>query len=67
MARIRRQRCGVSCRPSAGEQRRMERMLDEISFEASDLSGQQIDIDAQYVRDKLADVVKDEDLTRYIL
>jgi ATP-dependent HslUV protease ATP-binding subunit HslU len=45
----------------------MERMLDEVSFEASDLSGQQIVIDAQYVREKLADVLKDEDLTRYIL
>jgi ATP-dependent HslUV protease ATP-binding subunit HslU len=45
----------------------MERMLDEISFEASDLSGQQIVIDAEYVREKLADIVKDEDLTRYIL
>ena len=45
----------------------MERMLDEISFEASDLSGERITIDAQYVREKLADVVKDEDLTRYIL
>ena len=45
----------------------MERMLDEISFEASDLSGQRITVDAQYVREKLADVVKDEDLTRYIL
>jgi ATP-dependent HslUV protease ATP-binding subunit HslU len=45
----------------------MERMLDEISFEASDLSGQQIVIDAQYVREKLTDVLKDEDLTRYIL
>jgi ATP-dependent HslUV protease ATP-binding subunit HslU len=45
----------------------MERMLDQISFDASDLSGQQIVIDAQYVHEKLADVVKDEDLTRYIL
>jgi ATP-dependent HslUV protease ATP-binding subunit HslU len=45
----------------------MERMLDEISFEASDMSGERITIDAQYVREKLADVVKDEDLTRYIL
>jgi ATP-dependent HslUV protease ATP-binding subunit HslU len=45
----------------------MERMLDEVSFEASDLSGQQIVIDARYVQDKLADVIKDEDLTRYIL
>jgi ATP-dependent HslUV protease ATP-binding subunit HslU len=45
----------------------MERMLDEISFEASDLSGERITIDAQYVREKLSDVVKDEYLTRYIL
>ena len=45
----------------------MERMLDEVSFEASDLSGQQIIIDAQYVRAKLADIIKDEDLTRYLL
>jgi len=45
----------------------MERLLDEISFEAPDLSGQQLVIDAKYVRDKLADIVKDEDLSRYIL
>ncbi len=45
----------------------MERLLDEISFDAPDLSGQQLVIDAKYVRDKLADIVKDEDLSRYIL
>jgi len=45
----------------------MERMLDQISFDAPDLSGQQIVIDAAYVQEKLADIVKDEDLSRYIL
>jgi ATP-dependent HslUV protease ATP-binding subunit HslU len=45
----------------------MERMLDQISFDAPDLGGQQIVIDAKYVQDKLADIVKDEDLSRYIL
>jgi ATP-dependent HslUV protease ATP-binding subunit HslU len=45
----------------------MERLLDQISFDAPDLSGQQIVIDAKYVQDKLADIVKDEDLSRYIL
>jgi ATP-dependent HslUV protease ATP-binding subunit HslU len=45
----------------------MERMLDQISFDAPDLGGQQIVIDAAYVQEKLADIVKDEDLSRYIL
>jgi ATP-dependent HslUV protease ATP-binding subunit HslU len=45
----------------------MERLLDQISFDAPELSGQEIVIDAQYVREKLADIVKDEDLSRYIL
>ena len=45
----------------------MERMFDEISFDAPDLKGRTIEIDARYVRDNLADVVKDEDLSRYIL
>jgi ATP-dependent HslUV protease ATP-binding subunit HslU len=45
----------------------MERLLDQVSFEAPELSGQDILIDAHYVRDKLADIVKDEDLSRYIL
>lgn len=45
----------------------MERLLDQISFDAPELGGQNIVIDAQYVREKLADIVKDEDLSRYIL
>ena len=45
----------------------MEKMLDEIAFTAPDLRGQEITIDAGYVQARLADVVKDEDLSRYIL
>jgi ATP-dependent HslUV protease ATP-binding subunit HslU len=45
----------------------MERLLDEISFEAPDLAEKSITIDAEYVRRMLADVVKNEDLSRYIL
>lgn len=45
----------------------MERLLDEISFDAPDMSGKVIVIDAKYVREKLKDFVEDEDLSRYIL
>ncbi len=45
----------------------MERMLDEISFNAPDMTEKKIVIDASYVRDKIADIVKDRDLSRYIL
>jgi ATP-dependent HslUV protease ATP-binding subunit HslU len=45
----------------------MERLLDEVSFEAPDLSGQSVTIDAAYVHRMLADVVKNDDLSRYIL
>jgi ATP-dependent HslUV protease ATP-binding subunit HslU len=45
----------------------MERLLDEISFEAPDLSTKTLSIDEAYVDRMLADVVKNEDLTRYIL
>jgi len=45
----------------------MEKLLEEISFEASDGTDKKKTIDAGYVRDQLADVVKDEDLSRYIL
>jgi ATP-dependent HslUV protease ATP-binding subunit HslU len=45
----------------------MERVLDEISFEAPDKKGQQFMVDADYVRKMLADIVKDQDLSRYIL
>jgi ATP-dependent HslUV protease ATP-binding subunit HslU len=45
----------------------MERVLDEISFEAPEKKGQHITIDAAYVGKMLADIVKDQDLSRYIL
>ncbi|PYX44111.1 MAG: HslU--HslV peptidase ATPase subunit [Acidobacteria bacterium] len=45
----------------------MERVLDEISFEAPEKKGQQITIDAAYVGKMLSDIVKDQDLSRYIL
>jgi ATP-dependent HslUV protease ATP-binding subunit HslU len=45
----------------------MERLLEDVSFDAPNMSGQQLVIDAEYVNAHLADVVKDEDLSRYIL
>ncbi len=45
----------------------MERLLDEISFDAPDMSGKTMVIDAKYVREKLKDFIEDEDLSRYIL
>ena len=45
----------------------MERLLETISFEASDKSGSHLTINAGYVDDHLAELSKDEDLSRYIL
>ncbi len=45
----------------------MERLLEEVSFDAPNMAGQELVIDAEYVHAQLADVVKDEDLSRYIL
>ncbi len=45
----------------------MERLLETISFEASDKSGSTLTIDAAYVDDHLAELSQDEDLSRYIL
>src|ERR1700739_1622178 len=45
----------------------MERVLDEISFEAPEKKGQQFSIDAAYVQKMLSEIVKDQDLSRYIL
>jgi ATP-dependent HslUV protease ATP-binding subunit HslU len=45
----------------------MEKLLDEVSFEAPSLAGREIVIDAEYVHARLAEVLKDEDLSRYIL
>jgi ATP-dependent HslUV protease ATP-binding subunit HslU len=45
----------------------LERLLDELSFEATEMNGQTVVIDAPYVQRVLASVVKDEDLSRYVL
>ena len=45
----------------------MERLLDEISFEGPDLKKKTARIDGTYVKKQLADIVKDQDLSRYIL
>ncbi len=45
----------------------MERLLETVSFEASDKSGSNVQINAGYVDDHLAELSKDEDLSRYIL
>jgi ATP-dependent HslUV protease ATP-binding subunit HslU len=45
----------------------MERLLENISFEAADKSGQAITIDAGYVDSQLSELAEDEDLSRYIL
>ena len=45
----------------------MERLLDEISFEAPDLKETEMEITADYVIDKLAEIIADVDLSRYIL
>ncbi len=45
----------------------MERLLEEISFRAPEMSGENVEIDAAYVRERLSDIVEDIDLSRYIL
>ena len=45
----------------------MEKLLDEISFDAPEMSGKDMVIDVTYVQKKLKDFVQDEDLSRYIL
>ncbi|MEP7012561.1 MAG: ATP-dependent protease ATPase subunit HslU [Acidobacteriota bacterium] len=45
----------------------MERLLDEISFEAPGMSGQQLTLDGGNVRTTLSDIVKNQDLSRYVL
>ena len=45
----------------------MERLFDEISFDAPDMKKKKVIIDKKYVEDKLAGIVKDVDLSRYIL
>ncbi len=45
----------------------MEKLLEQISFEAPERSGETIVVDGKYVRETLADIVKDTDLSRYVL
>ena len=45
----------------------MENLLDEISFDAPDMSEKRVHITKQYVADKLKDILEDENLSRYIL
>ena len=45
----------------------MEKLLSDVSFNAPDLKGQSVHIDRDYVRNVLSEIIKDEDLSRYIL
>jgi ATP-dependent HslUV protease ATP-binding subunit HslU len=45
----------------------MERLLDDVSFDAASLSGQTVTVDAAYVNQRLGELALDEDLSRYIL
>lgn len=45
----------------------MEKLLEEISFEAPDIENKQIVIDAKYVEEKLTGIIRDENLTKYVL
>lgn len=45
----------------------LERLMEEISFKASDLAGQHIEINADYVTKSLGELAQDEDLSRFIL
>jgi ATP-dependent HslUV protease ATP-binding subunit HslU len=45
----------------------MEKLLDDISFEGPDLVNKRVTIDETYVLKMLAEIVKNEDLSRYIL
>jgi len=45
----------------------MERLLEEISFDASDRKGESIKIDGEMVRDRVGELAKDTDLSKFIL
>ena len=45
----------------------MEKLLDEISFDAPDLESRDVVVDSDYVSQKLKDILEDENLSRYIL
>jgi len=45
----------------------MEKVLDEISFDAADRNGQTMEVDAKYVAERLGDLTQDADLSKFIL
>ena len=45
----------------------MERLLEELSFEAPDMKKSKVEVDAAYVTARLKDIADDEDLSKYIL
>ena len=45
----------------------MERLLEQVSFEGSELPQKTVVVDAAYVQERLLNIVKDQDLSRYIL
>jgi ATP-dependent HslUV protease ATP-binding subunit HslU len=45
----------------------MERLLDEVSYEAPEMAGVAVKVDGEYVRKALSDIVKNQDLSRYVL
>ncbi|MDW8006368.1 MAG: HslU--HslV peptidase ATPase subunit, partial [Thermomicrobium sp.] len=45
----------------------MEKVIEEISFRAPEFAGQTVRIDAEYVRQRVGDIVADEDLSKFIL
>ena len=63
-------RAGQRCTENIGARRLhtvMEKLLDEVSFEAPDMTEKDITIDEAYVDRMLADIVRNEDLSRYVL
>ena len=45
----------------------MEKLLEDVSFDAEDRQGETVRVDQAYVRERLAGLAKDADLSRYIL
>ena len=45
----------------------LERLLDEVSFDAPEMAGVHVRVDGEYVRRALSDIVKNQDLSRYVL
>ena len=45
----------------------LEKVMEEISFHASEMTGQSVTIDNHYIQDKFKEILADEDLSRYIL